>query len=404
MTDLSNNIKSLKELVVEAKNVFRKEFNAEPQIAVCAPGRVNLIGEHTDYNEGFVLPMALPLITVIVGSRIQSDDSIFVTTNTTIPENERRAIIGMPTKQTFDTVHRPGYPKWANYIKGVLANYIGPKPAFLGVMNSSVPVGGGLSSSAAFEVACYLFFDALNSSEALVVGSTDKALACQKAEHDFAGVPCGIMDQFISMMGKQDNALLIDCKTMVSTLVPFIEPNIVILIIDSNVKHELTGSEYSSRRKQCEDAARLLNKTSLREATEEDIEYLKSSNADELIIKRARHVVSEIKRTEAAAKLLKEKNFAKFGQLMTESHNSLQYDFEVSCEELDNLVHLALEIDGVLGSRMTGGGFGGCTVTLVYKNNVEQLIGHIKKNYKGKPTFYVCKPSDGAKILNIDDY
>ncbi|CAH0564606.1 unnamed protein product [Brassicogethes aeneus] len=228
---------------------------------------------------------------------------------------------------------------------------------------------------------------------------TDKALACQKAEHDYAGMPCGIMDQFISALGKKDNALLIDCRNLTSTLVPLSEPEMVILVTNSNVKHELTGSEYPTRRKQCQEAALLIKKISLRDANLKDIEYLTSINTDNDIVKRARHVVTEIQRTMDGAEALNERNYRKFGRLMVESHNSLRDDFDVSCPEVDQLVELAMQVEGVLGSRMTGGGFGGCTVTLVQKYAVKNVIDNIKNNYQGKATFYVCQASDGAKIL-----
>lgn len=393
-------IKPLNSLLQEAIAKFREEFQSEPQVAAAAPGRVNLIGEHTDYNDGFVLPMALPMVTVIVGSKISGEESIVVTTNKDADE-PKKITIEMPNKSSLVCVCRPGKPKWANYIKGVIANYIGEKPSFMAVVMSSVPTGGGLSSSAALEVATYTFLDALNGEQAYSVMPTDKALACQKAEHDYAGMPCGVMDQFISMMGCKDHALLIDCRTLASHQVVLNDPEIVILITNSNVKHELTGSEYSSRRKQCEEAALLIKKISLRDATKKDIEYLKSINTDKDVVKRARHVVTEIERTTLAAQALKEKNYVKFGELMIESHRSLMTDFEVSCPEVDQLVDIALKSKGVLGSRMTGGGFGGCTVTMVYKQYTEKLIENIQKEYSGKATFYACQPSGGAKIISI---
>ncbi|KAF2897693.1 hypothetical protein ILUMI_08487 [Ignelater luminosus] len=393
---MAEEIPTIESLLEQATKVYKEEFKSDPDVAVCAPGRVNLIGEHTDYNDGFVLPMALPLVTVIVGSKIPGYESVVITTNKDV-DFPRKTTIEMPDKRALIYYCKPGKPKWANYIKGVVVNYIGEPPTFQAVIISSVPTGGGVSSSASLEVATYTFFDALTGPNNVL--PTNKALACQKAEQKYAGVPCGIMDQFISVMGKKDNALLIDCRTLVSTLIPLADPNIVILVTNSNVKHELSGSEYSTRRKQCQQASLLIKKISLRDANYEDIEYLESINTDEDIVKRAKHVVGEIERTLAGAEALKEKNYNKFGELMTQSHESLRDNYEVSCPELDSLVELALEVEGVLGSRMTGGGFGGCTVTMVYNHAVNKVIDHIKKNYKGKPIFYVCMPSDGAKIL-----
>ncbi|GLV44606.1 Galactokinase [Carabus blaptoides fortunei] len=335
--------------------------------------------------------MALPLVTIIVGRKINSDISTVVTTNPDI----------FPKRVEITRPLSPGEPKWANYIRGVMANYLGTiAPNFEAVIVTTVPTGGGLSSSASLEVAMYTFLDGI--SNPIPVMPTDKALACQKAEHNYAGVPCGIMDQFISTLGKKNHVLLIDCRSLSSTLIPFTDPNIVILITNSNVKHELGDSEYATRRKQCQQAALLLKKFSLRDANIPDIEYLKSINADEDLMKRARHAITEILRTEEAAQALKDEDFIRFGKLMIESHMSLKNDFEVSCKELDELVDAALQIDGVLGSRMTGGGFGGCTVTMVYKHAVEKVMDHIKHMYKGTPTFYICSPSDGARLIDIE--
>lgn len=385
-------IPEIKSLIQEAKSAYVTQFKSEPSTVVYAPGRVNLIGEHTDYNDGFVLPMALPLVTVIVGN-VNNSDVCKIFTITEEADAPNFVEFDIPAK----TPLTPGTPKWANYVKGTVANFKGAVPGFQAIIVSSVPLGGGISSSASLEVAVYTFLEALtgNITEKL----TDKALACQKAEHDFPKMPCGIMDQFISVMGREGNALLIDCRSMKATLVPITDPNIVILVTNSNVHHELTGSEYPSRRKQCEDAAKLLGKKSLRDANLNDIEILKQQHVDDILIHRARHVISEIKRTESAAEALKKCDFRAFGNLMFESHESLRTDYEVSCPELDQLVNAAKEVKGVLGSRMTGGGFGGCTVTLVYKDSVDEAIAHMKLKFKGTPTFYVVTASAGATIV-----
>ncbi|XP_066260031.1 galactokinase-like [Euwallacea similis] len=395
---MAEQIPSLETLLQEAKEAFREQFDSEADIAVAAPGRVNLIGEHTDYNDGFVMPMALPLVTVIVGRQIDGDITTIFTNNPDA-DNPRKITIEMPNSNALVRTIAHDGPKWSLYVKGVIANYHGPcPPAFEAVIHSSVPTGGGLSSSAAIEVATYTFLDALTGGkpgESL----SDKALACQKAEHQYAGMPCGIMDQFISVMGKEGNALLIDCRSLTSELIPLDDPEIVVLITNSNVRHELTGSEYPTRRKHCQEAALILKKVSLRDANKDDIDYLKSIETDETLLKRARHVITEIQRTSQAAAALKDKNYQKFGQLMIESHNSLQDDFAVSCPEVDSLVSATLEVEGVLGSRMTGAGFGGSTVTLIQANAVNKAIENIKKNYKGKATFYICKASPGAEII-----
>ncbi|KAJ1527928.1 hypothetical protein ONE63_007862 [Megalurothrips usitatus] len=382
------------ELLRAGCRLFRERFGGDPDVAGCGPGRVNLIGEHTDYNDGFVLPMALPMVTLVVGRRSGGD---LVTLCTDSPDADAPARTQFPVP-SLETPLRPGLPKWANYVKGVVAHFPGGCPGFDAVVISSVPLGGGLSSSASLEVAAFTFLEALTGRASQKL--SDKALVCQRAEHEFAGMPCGIMDQFISVMGKRGNALLIDCRSLESQLVPLDDPELVVLVTNSAVKHELSGSEYPTRRRQCEQAAQALGKKSLRDATIADLQALQD-RVPGVVLQRARHVISEIARTEEAARALQARDYRKFGTLMVESHASLRTDYEVSCPELDQLVNAAVEVEGVLGSRMTGGGFGGCTVTIVYKNAVEKVIANIKAKYRGNPKFYLCVPSDGARVLSV---
>ncbi|XP_023646949.1 galactokinase [Paramormyrops kingsleyae] len=386
---------SVNDVVEEARRLFRSSFGGlDPEVAVCAPGRVNLIGEHTDYNQGFVLPMALPLVTVMVGSK-SSDQNVSIITLTEAVEDPRRVDFVLSEDGASLS---PGQPSWANYIKGVLHHYrASPLPGFRAVVASSVPLGGGLSSSASLEVAVYTFLQQLCPDDGDMVA---KALVCQQAEHTHAGVPCGIMDQFVSVMAKKDHALLIDCRTLEGTLVPLKDPKLVILITNSNVRHSLTGSEYPTRRRQCEEAAAILGKGSLREATLQDLEGAKEQ-LDSVTLQRAHHVIEEIERTARAAEALKRGAYREFGKLMVESHNSLRDQYEVSCKELDELVSATLEVEGVYGSRMTGGGFGGCTVTLLEAEAVEKTMEHVKERYSGTPTFYITTPSDGARVLEL---
>lgn len=270
---------------------------------------------------------------------------------------------------------------------------------FDAVIVSTVPVGAGLSSSAALEVATYTFLEAISGHKS--ERAEDKALACQRAEHDFAGVPCGIMDQFISVMGKEGCALFLDCKDLTTKQIPMREINdYVFLITNSNAPHKLSSSAYCERRDCCYAAAKLLNIKSLREATMDSIEVLKSQNASEEMVKRARHVISEIQRTINATIALENGDFVQFGCLMNESHESLRNDYEVSSKELDTLVTAAREIKGVLGSRLTGAGFGGCTVTLLEKKAIDNVIQNIKAKYTGTPTFYIARPADGAREMD----
>ncbi|XP_074648613.1 galactokinase-like [Tubulanus polymorphus] len=383
-------------VLVEAAVVkFKELFKYAPTVAGCAPGRVNLIGEHTDYNEGFVLPMALPEVTVIVGAK---NDSNACRIQTLAENADQPNYVEFPLASAEQPL-KPGKPTWSNYVKGVIANFKGKiPPSFDAVIHSSVPLGGGVSSSASLEVATYTFLEELTGDR--TDDLKEKALACQKAEHDFAGMPCGIMDQFISTMAKEGHALLIDCRSLEAIPVPLTDQQVAVIVINSNVRHELTGSEYPTRRKQCEQAAELLGKTSLRNATIADLEA-KKPEFDAVVYRRARHVIGEIHRTEESLPALENSDYTKFGKLMVESHNSLRDDYEVSCPELDVLVEAALEVEGVYGSRMTGGGFGGCTVTLVNKSDVDNLIQHVKKRYTGTASFYISKPSAGARPLQI---
>ncbi|MCL4130031.1 UNVERIFIED_CONTAM: hypothetical protein GTU68_053747 [Idotea baltica] len=392
---MAADIPKLEALIEDAKCAFKKTFSSDATICVCAPGRVNLIGEHTDYNAGFVLPMALSLTTIIVGNHsaqknkcqikslaVSSDDCDFI--EFFVPSEANPLTASTPT--------------WANYVKGVVANFHTKISAFNAVIISSVPIGGGVSSSAALEVATYTFLEGLTGSKAISLQA--KATACQKAEHDFANVPCGIMDQFISTMGVKGSALLIDCRSLDSSLVALSDPSVTFVICNSNVKHSLSGSEYPTRRNQCHSAAKIMKKESLREASLQDLEDFKGQ-MDEETQRRVRHVITEIQRTLEAATALKESNHVIFGRLMNESHKSLKNDYEVSCPELDELVDIATSVPGVFGSRMTGGGFGGCTVTLVKQDSVSSLIAAVHEKYSGKATIYVSPPSDGARVLSL---
>ncbi|XP_072501825.1 galactokinase isoform X2 [Notamacropus eugenii] len=378
-------------LLEEAQRAFRKEFGSEPTLAVSAPGRVNLIGEHTDYNDGLVLPMALELVTVLVGVP-RLDGLISLVTTSEYADEPRRVEFPLPTA---DQPLEPGMPRWANYVKGVIQHYpASPLPGFSAVVTSSVPLGGGLSSSASLEVATYTFLQQLCPDS---VAAVMRAQVCQQAEHSFAGVPCGIMDQLISLFGQKGHALLIDCRSLETCPVPLSDPGVAVLITNSNVRHSLGSSEYPIRRRQCESAAKALGKKSLREVDMKDLEARKELLTKEEF-RRARHVVGEIQRTSEAAAALSTSNYKTFGRLMVESHNSLRDDYEVSCPELDQLVTLALSVSGVYGSRMTGGGFGGCTVTLLEADAATRVMKHIQDQYKGTATFYLSKAADGAKV------
>jgi galactokinase len=386
---------TLQQLAQQTAADFKKAHGRDPQWIAAAPGRVNIIGEHTDYNDGFVFPMAIERYTVIAAA---PNGSQKITLRSASGEGVATVDLTQPLK--------PG-PKgyWANYPMGVIAGFLarGLKPAgFDAVMNSTVPLGGGLSSSASLEVATATLLEIITGKK---LDPVEKALLCQKAEHDYAGMPCGIMDQFISVMGQENHILLLDCRSRKTQLVPFTDSSVAVLITNTNVKHELTGSEYPTRRKQCEAAAKALGVPSLRDATPDLLEKNKGK-MDEVVYRRARHIIGEIERTTHAAEGVRAGNWPTVGQLMYASHYSLKDDYEVSCPELDAVVEIAQRIGpkgGVIGCRMTGGGFGGCTVALVKTNVVESVMKTIEAEYKKKtgitPTMFVSRPGQGATVI-----
>jgi galactokinase len=302
---------------------------------------------------------------------------------------------------------RPGH--WSNYVAGViggcLARGMGPPP-FDAIIESNVPSGGGLSSSASLEVATATLVEAMTGQ---LLDPVDKALLCQRAEHEFAGVPCGIMDQFASVLSQVDHLMLLDCHSRAIEQIPFASPNVTVLIVNSNVKHELAGGEYAERRRQCESAARKLGVRSLRDATFAQLEIHREwLGLHEF--RCARHAISEMERTAAAAAAVKAGDWPYFGRLMYASHDSLRDDFEVSCRELDLLVDLARELGasgGVFGSRMTGGGFGGCTVSLVETARASAVGEHIADAYHAttgiEPTVLTSRPARGAHFVQVDN-
>ncbi len=376
---------------------YRERFGSKPAWAAVAPGRVNLIGEHTDYNDGFVMPMAITRQTVIVAGLAQDPARILLTSTS----QDDAAVFDLKAKLT------PGHPTWANYVKGVVAGCIdkGLTPiGFQAVIDSTVPLGGGLSSSASLEVAAATLIEAITGQ---TLDGVTKALLCQQAEHVFAGTPCGIMDQFISTLGQADHAMLLDCRSHETRMVPMTDPSIAVLIINSNVRHNLASGEYAERRAQCEAASRTLGVKALRDATLDQL-MASQDKLDDVTFRRARHVISEINRTTTAANVAAQNQWQRFGELMYDSHRSLSQDFEVSCEELDLLVELAGNIGiagGVYGSRMTGGGFGGCTVSIVQADNAQHIQDAITRDYKNRtgidPIAFVTQAAQGARILPL---
>jgi galactokinase len=386
----------LQKLAADTANLFSKAYGRPPRWIVAAPGRVNLIGEHTDYNDGFVLPMAIERYAVMAADKTKDGGNIIQIQDVSGAE---------PAQIDLSQTVKPGPPKWSNYPRGVIAGCLARNmnPGGLDVLlNSTVPLGSGLSSSASLEVCTATLAEAVCGRTLVPV---EKALLAQKAEHEFAGVPCGIMDQFISVMGRQNNLLLLDCRSRETQLVPMNDPAVSVLIANTNVKHELANGEYAKRRAQCEAAAKILGVSSLRDATPEALENAKAGMED-VVFRRARHVIGEIERTVHAAEGCRASNWPTVGQLMYASHRSLRDDYQVSCNELDAVVEIAEGIGtkgGVFGCRMTGGGFGGCAVALVQTELIDAISTKLAADYKRKTgieaTIFVTRPAAGASVL-----
>jgi galactokinase len=388
---------TLTELGTLVAEQFEKAYDRQPRWIAAAPGRVNVIGEHTDYNDGFVFPMAIDRYTVIAAAPSSGTANRIHILST---------VGGPPAEIDLSHPLKPAKKgTWFNYPLGVIAGFVArglnPGP-FDALIHSTVPLGGGLSSSAALEVSTATLLETIAGKK---LDPVDKALLSQKAEHDYAGMPCGIMDQFISVMGKKDHILLLDCRYRKTELVPMTDPSIELLITNTNVKHELTGGEYARRRAQCEQAARDLGISSLRDADAEKLERVRPK-MDDTVYRRAKHVIGEIERTLHAAEGVRASNWLTVGQLMYASHASLRDDYEVSCPELDAVVEIAETIGlkgGVFGCRMTGGGFGGCTVALVQADKVaaicERMTDEYEKRTRITPTLFVSRPAAGATVL-----
>jgi galactokinase len=384
---------NVQELRHHVRALFQKRFASTPEFSLLAPGRVNLIGEHTDYNDGFVFPMAIERY-VAMAARKRLDDT---------PKQLRLFSEAMDASViiALDSRPIPGEPHWANYVKGVIAGFMDRGdvlPSLDVVLTSTVPLGSGLSSSAALEVATATL---LETALGTTLAPIDKARLCQKAEHEFAKVPCGLMDQLASVLGREAGALYIDCRSQSAKLVPLTDPNVSVLICNSRVKHSLADGEYGKRRAACHEAARILGKSHLRDSSETEIRAARSALPSPLF-ERALHVTTEDARVVAFADALKRSELERAGQLMYLSHESLSRDYQVSCRELDVLVASAKRIGlegGVFGSRMTGGGFGGCTVSLVDSRRVSAIIERLTADYELETGIrleaFVTRPSEG---------
>ncbi len=378
------------------QELFLEQYAVAPTIIVRSPGRVNIIGEHTDYNEGFVLPAAIDKAAYVAIS-LRADDEIHLTA----------ADLNETFSTTVSALKPVGDVSWPNYILGAVAQFVkrGVKlPGFNAVLSSDVPMGAGLSSSAAVECATVFALDHLlqtNIDRIAMVGMA------QKAEHEYAGVMCGIMDQFASMMGKKDHVIKLDCRSLEYAYVPFKLDGIKIVLLNTNVKHSLASSEYNTRRNECTQAVEWIKAhhpevTSLRHAT---IAMLDEHvlPKDKLIDQRSRFVVEEIDRLLTGCADLQQGDIAALGKKMFATHDGLSKMYAVSCKELDFLVDFVRNRPEVIGARMMGGGFGGCTINLVKEEAIDALIAAVKPAYEAATglqlDYYIASIENGTEII-----
>lgn len=371
---------------------FKSQFGTDPVFIARAPGRVNLIGEHTDYNDGFVLPIAIDRDIALVGQ--PRDDRTVRVYSTDFDQH---------SEFSLDHLEHDQQHEWSNYLRGVadvLQKAGHTLRGFDAVMKGNVPIASGLSSSAATEMATIMAFAAAshNTPSSLQIDGARAAQLAQRAENQFVGVNCGIMDQFISSLGRAQHALMIDCRSLGYELVPM-PAGITVLVVDTTAPRTLAGSAYNQRRAECEEGARRLGVPSLRDIAVADFERRKG-DLPEVIARRCAHVVHESQRVLDAVAALKRDDVATFGNLMYQSHESLRDLYEVSSKELDAVVDIARGQPGVHGARMTGAGFGGCAVALVQDQFADALARRMAAEYPRRtgrtPNIYACVASDGA--------
>ena len=388
-----------KEKMVE---LFKEEYgvNNKEVFTFLSPGRVNLIGEHIDYNGGFVFPAALT-VGIYGALTLRDDNKIRMRSKNVAGE----VIVNLDEELAYKKED-----DWGNYPKGVIKELLdrGHKIGGMDILFcSNLPDGAGLSSSAALEVLmAYIVLYLENQDKVEEIDRVEVARLCQKVENQFIGVNCGIMDQFAVALGKQDNAILLDCNSLYYEYAPLKLGNYSLVIMNTNKRRELADSKYNERRGECEKALEIINShkeeklANLCEATVEDInEFIE----DEIIKKRAIHVVTENERVKKSMEALKDNDIKAFGKLMTASHISLEKDYEVTGLHLDTLVHEALKIEGCIGARMTGAGFGGCAISLVEEDKVEEFKEKVSENYEKvtgiRPSFYTSKLGEGTHRL-----
>ncbi|HLQ30604.1 MAG TPA: galactokinase [Ktedonobacteraceae bacterium] len=388
-----------------------------PLGAAWAPGRVNLIGEHTDYNDGFVLPIAVDRIAAFAGRR--RNDGIVRLWSTQLQQYAHFSLEGLPA--TF-TQQREGLPGWARYVLGVVTELMRAGVSLAGfdaVIDGDVPLGGGMSSSAALEVAtaqvCALFSGGCFTigAEGAILTPMQVAAICQRAEQIASGVMCGILDQAASCLGQPGKTILLDCRSLEYRYLPFDAPGLSLVVIDTNVRRELAASAYNARREECEKATSLLREIILQHEPENTSAHAISALRDitpaqfdryasalpEILRQRAGYVIAEDARVLQTVTLLEKNAFEDIGELLWKSHQGLRDEYEVSCFELDTLVEIAHNVSGVLGARMLGGGFGGCTINLVHHESVEGLRQAVELHYPARtgrqPDIDICRAAGG---------
>ncbi len=392
--------------ISKIKELFFEYYgnDREPVRVFASPGRVNLIGEHIDYCGGPVLPAALTMKTTIV-ARKRKDDIIRM----------RATDLDICVETSISEVQKlKGKLKWGDYQLGVADELMKAGYKICGcdmLFDDTTPHGGGLSSSAAIEVStalCFATFSNEIMGKEKAVDMIEMALISQKAEHNYIGVNCGIMDQFASAMGKENHAIYLDCATLDYELVPLELGEYRLVLSNTNKKHSLGSSKYNERRGECEKGLNILKQylpeiNQLADVSISDFELYKNKIEDEIVRKRIKHVVYECDRVQRSVTNLKAGKLEEFGKLMNMSHDSLTNDYEVSCEELDLLAYEARKMDGVLGSRMTGAGFGGCTVSVVKKDKIDEFVEKIGKLYEEKfghaASFYISEIGDGGREI-----
>lgn len=383
----------MNDVALKVENIFRQKFNEQPHVFY-SPGRINLIGEHVDYNDGFVLPGAIDK-GIYFAIALNNTDTI----NCYSVDFDESISVPLSEVKKMDS--------WKNYILGVVNEFQllkFPVEGFDCVFGGNIPIGGGLSSSAALEGGVSFGLNTLCN-----FGKNRKELALlgQRAEHNFPGVMCGIMDQYANMFGKKDTVILLDCRSINHEYIPLNLEGFEIVLINTKVHHSLAASEYNARRKECEEGLMIMqensNIQSFRDVTKEDIEKYKERMGQE-IYKRCLYVVQEIERTQKAASLLKQNDIFGFGKLMYQTHEGLRNLYDVSCKELDFLVDAAKENPGVAGARLMGGGFGGCTINIIQKEAMqpflEKILPAYKKQFDIEAEVYDVKVVEGTHGIN----